>query len=253
MFRRKKKKNNDTFTCSCGLVYHIVPEGRSFEFRQEVASPVVSTKQAPAILQHHVNLPFQQSVITGLTVPLVPVVAYVGWRVFENKAIAIPDVLLIYVGFAVIIYTGSWLLAMARSWVLFLLSESVDPLERLLKRDLNRDGLVAGQPQPVKQEIRTVYSDPIQRRVQFVDWPVPPDVLREVAHAVVRQHKPFSRREMMLATSISDGQFRELQRFLLDLGWAAYKIMGKPNSGVVLLRPARLALKDVLEAGVVGG
>lgn len=253
-----------SFRCpGCGQIYHwrleIAPDDGLHDFessqgwRAELVQPTVEAKpQNPSLLLRFVNLPLQQSVISGLFAALVLTGVAFGIALFAEWKLTIFDFIYVFVGSAVFVCVVVWFVLLLIDRSTLLLNEIVEVLERVFGVDINQDNLIGGQSKlPESAEPTTTivdFMDHGQRRGVKVELPVPDRVMKQVAHVMLKSEGRynFSRRDMMASTSISDAQFEGLQKKFLDAGWAVYKVEGKPNSGVMLLAAGKCVLKKYL-------
>lgn len=248
-----------TFACpDCGRRFNIVPEIDGFQefkssqrWQADIVQPTLKTAekpQHPSLLLRFVNLPLQQSVISGLFAALVLTGIVIGLGSLFNWELSPLDVALVYVGIAVFVCVVIWFVLFLVDRFTLLLNEIVEVLERVFGVDINRDGMIGKQEPPEPTTTIVDFMDHDKRQGKKVELPVNDRIMKEVAHAMLRNgdRYNFSRRDMRAATSISDAQFEALQKKFLAAGWAVYKVKDKPNSGVILLAAGKHVLKQYL-------
>lgn len=144
---------------------------------------------------------------------------------------------------------GTFAVVSAIVWGILLFSDrkGLNKLEMALGIDLNRDGSIGGAVEEPKTTV-VDFTDHDKRQRFIVELPIRYEVMRQIAQTMLRSQGQysFSRRDMMAKTSISDEEFRELQRIFIEKGWAHYRSEGKPNSGVELLAAGRAVLRQYL-------
>lgn len=133
--------------------------------------------------------------------------------------------------------TGSVLVV---SWFILLFDtrKLLRVIESFIKIDLDGDGRVG---QPEEEWIRGEVTDADRRQTKRIEFPFPPDALREVAVAVLREEHSFAREA--LSHVVSSTQFRRLQREFLRRGLCHWKNPDVKNLGVGLTVVGRAFLR----------
>lgn len=228
--------------------FHDFESGRSWQ--AELVQPTAeATPQNPSLLLRFVKLPLQQSVISGLFAALVLTGIVLVIALFAKWELTVFDFIYAFIGSAVFVCVIVWFFLLIIDRLTLLLNEIMEVLERVFGVDINKDGLIGGKQESAEPTTTIVdFMDHDKRRGIKVELPVPDRIIKEVAHAMLRNGDRFnfSRRDMMAATSISDAQFEGLQKKFLDAGWAVYKVEGKPNSGVMLQVAGKYVLRQYL-------
>lgn len=231
----------DRFTCPCGRVYLIVPEGKKMKGnRQDVefgsdrywqpslTAPVAAPLERSPIMERHVRLTLVQSLICGFFVTALPLVVALfasdDWRVWLATAICF------------------FLLGSGVAWFLLFFKDRqlLWAAEKVLGMDLNRDGKL-GESEVVRGEI----TDRDRRQTTRIEFPFPSNKLREVAKATLRDGEEFSRRG--LTNVITESQFHTLQREFLKRGLCYWKNTEAKTQGVSLSPGGRAFLRQYLK------
>ena len=176
-----------------------------------------------------VVVPFLKAVIYGVTGGTLSLLASVPLTLANDWSLWFPPI-----GAGV---TG--LLSFSLAWTLL----DADARRTLWKLEewagADIDGYV-GEPQ---KTVRVELSEPEKKAMRFLNLPVSDETLRDVAMAVLRNGRPFSRRA--LAGIIPESDFNRLHGAMIQAGLARYK-GSKPNAGTELTPAGRAVLKHFL-------
>jgi len=182
-------------------------------------------------VESDVKVPFFQATICGAIGGLATLMVVIAVAVKERWAWWIPPISALSA--SLLVMTIIWALLLGAHRRLLWL------VEEITGQDVNKDGEV-GEP----DEVHIWLTDPEKKTKKKTVLPVDEQTLRQVAKAVLRAGKPFSRRG--LKGILSDGKFRKLQEILLDEGWAIYK-EGGPNAGIELTYPGMAVFRYFLK------
>ena len=120
----------------------------------------------------------------------------------------------------------------------------VDDLEYLLHVDLNQDGLIASQPEPVRTEtVKLEVTSEGGKRTQFVDLPVSRAKIAEFASGLC-YGQAFSENAWSGAGALfSRREFREVRDTMIDRNWVTWKNPEHPKQGLTLTSQGGAVMK----------
>lgn len=204
-----------------------------------VHKPTAAEKQFLHTYTAGAILPLTQASITAFLV-------FIGSFVVATFVFDAIDPLKPSVVFAVIAWIGTWMMRQ-KLWT------TLASFEQWSGIDINNDGVIGSdEPQPKR--------DPIVIRIDdvsagghyqsnthiFPDW-LTDDQLATLANGLINLNRPFSRREWTVRSRLfSDGQYRELQSFLIKHGMIETSSDKSSNGGFVLTRAGRAAMEQLL-------